>query len=108
MKADPTPIFISLGGGNKVTDSDIDTWPLPASHMCIMIPPVSALFHSGRQHMTSQGLPVGSTAVEDGALIYITIHYLSRTQTSPSLLHRTHPVMHYRCCGFYWDCGTLM
>lgn len=49
MKAAPTPIFISLGSGNKVTDSDIDRWPLLASQMCIIIPLVSALFHRGRQ-----------------------------------------------------------
>lgn len=55
MKAAPTPIFISLGGGNKVTDSDIDRWPLPASHVRIIMPPVSALFHSGRQHAASRG-----------------------------------------------------
>lgn len=49
MKAAPTPIFISLGSGNKVTDSDIDRWPLLVSQMCIIIPLVSALFHRGRQ-----------------------------------------------------------
>lgn len=54
MKAAPTPIFISLGSGNKVTDSDIDRWPLLASQMCIIIPLVSALFHSGRQSGLSQ------------------------------------------------------
>lgn len=72
MTAAPTPIFISLGSGNKVTDSDIDRWPLLASQMWIIIPLVSALFHSGRQHRTSQGMPVGSIAVEDLAF---NIHY---------------------------------
>lgn len=60
MKAAPTPIFISLGSGNKVTDSDIDRWPLLASQMCIIIPLVSALFHSGRQRRASRGMPVGN------------------------------------------------
>lgn len=107
MKAAPTPIFISLGSGNKVTDSDIDRWPLLASQMCIIIPVVSALFHRGRQSRASQGTLVGNTAVPGLALIYITIHYLSSRQASPSLLHRIHPVMHYCRCGFYRDCGTL-
>lgn len=107
MKPAPTPIFISLGSGNKVTDSDIDRWPLLASQMCIIIPLVSALFHSGRQRRASQGMPVGNAAVVGRALIYITIHYLSRRQTGSTLLHHIHPVMHYRCCGFYWDCGML-
>lgn len=89
MKAAPTPIFISLGSGNKVTDSDIDRWPLLASQMCIIIPLVSALFHSGRQHRASQGMPVGNSAVVGLALLYITIHYLSSRQTSSTLLHYT-------------------
>lgn len=107
MKAAPTPIFISLGSGNKVTDSDIDRWPLLASQMCIIIPLVSALFHSGRQRRASQGIAVGNTAAVGLAIIYITIHYLSCRQTSPTLLHYIHPVMHYHSCGFYWDCGML-
>ncbi|CAG13085.1 unnamed protein product, partial [Tetraodon nigroviridis] len=32
-----------LAVGNKVTASDVDRWPPPASHMGIMIPPASAL-----------------------------------------------------------------
>lgn len=89
MKAAPSPIFISLGSGNKVTDSDIDRWPLLASEMCVIIPLVSALFHSGSQCRASQGLPVGNAAVVGLALLYITIHYLSSRQTSPTLLHYT-------------------
>lgn len=69
MKAAPTPIFISLGSGNKVTDSDIDRWPLLASQMCIIIPLVSALFHSGRQRRASQGIAVGNTAAVGLAII---------------------------------------
>lgn len=107
MKAATTPIFMSLGSGNKVTDSDIDRWPLLAAQMCIIIPLVSALFHSGRQRRVSQVMLVGNAAVVGLALIYITIHYLSSRQTSPGLLHHIHPVMHYCCCGFNWDCGTL-
>lgn len=59
MKAAPTPIFISLGSGNKVTDSDIDRWPLLASQMCIIILVVPALFYRGSQRTASQGTPVG-------------------------------------------------
>lgn len=60
-----TPIFISLGSGNKVTDSDIDRWPLLASQMCIIIPLVSAPFqqwqaaqgysrYAGRKHCSAR------------------------------------------------------
>lgn len=90
MKAAPTPIFISLGSGNKVTDSDIDRWPLLASQMCIIIPLVSALFHSGMQHRASQGMPVGNTAVVGLALIYVhynTLFIMQADQSYPFTLY---------------------
>lgn len=87
MKAAPSPIFISLGSGNKVTDSDTDRWPLLASQMCI-IRGVSALFYSST---AAQGTPLGTNAaaavVKEPALIYIILHYLSSRKTIPNVFY---------------------
>lgn len=70
--------------------------------MCIITPPVSALFHR-----TSRGTAVGNAAAPGSSF---NIHYNTlfiKQAGRASLLHRIHPVMHYCRRGFYRDCGTL-
>lgn len=102
MKAAPAPIFISLGGGNKLTDSDTDRWPLPASHVRVITPARVCSF----PRRAASGWNAGRERGGGGASLNIHLQSIIY-HAGPSLLHRTHPVMHYRRGGSCWDRGTL-
>lgn len=102
MKAAPTPIFISLGSGNKVTDSDIDRWPLLASHVHNYTS--SVCFFPRCQ--AAQGFSEYCSGGSSFNIHYNTLFIMHVGQCYPFTLN-IHPVMHYHCCGFSWDCGML-
>ena len=90
MKEPPSPIFISLGSGNKVTYSDTDRWPLLASQMCIIRLVVSGLFYRELQHIASQSTLVGRNCCRgagSGFNIHTKRHNLFRRENVPTILH---------------------